>query len=159
MPERGGWELVDVVGAQPPGLPIILYASNLDVGTAVQLMKSGVSDILPYPVPEDALRSGIQRCMEIDLRLKREFAARGAARRHFATLTPREREVFGLVVSGLPSKDIARLLDRSLKTVEVHRTSIMRKMAARSVVDLVRLGLTLHVDEGGDANGERIPVR
>jgi len=145
MSDRGGWELVDVVGAEAPGLQIVFYASGLDVATAVELMKAGVSDILTQPLQKSTLHTSIKRAVELDVRNKRAYAAQASARRHYMMLTPREREVFHLVVSGLPSKGIAQVLDRSQKTIEVHRTSIMKKMEAKSVVDLVRMGIELHV--------------
>lgn len=155
MPDRGGWELVDVIQAEPPGIQLIFFADALDVSTAVDLMKAGVSDVVMKPIREDIIRKCIARAIEVDLQHKREFAAHSVARRHYTMLTPREREVFQLVVSGLPSKGIAQVLDRSQKTVEVHRTSIMKKMAAKSVVDLVRMGIELHVLDT-TANPEKV---
>ena len=152
MPDRGGWELVDVVQADAPGIQIVFVADELDVPTAVELMKAGVSDVVMKPISEVTIRKCISRAIEVDLQHKREFAAHSVARRHYTMLTPREREVFQLVVSGLPSKGIAQVLDRSQKTVEVHRTSIMKKMAAKSVVDLVRMGIELHVLDNGESS-------
>ena len=156
MPDRGGWELVDVIQAEAPGIQIVFFADELDVSTAVELMKAGVSDVLMKPIGETTLRNCISRAIELDLQRKREFASHSVARRHYTMLTPREREVFQLVVSGLPSKGIAQKLDRSQKTVEVHRTSIMKKMAAKSVVDLVRMGIELHVLDLGENSGRQV---
>lgn len=144
-PDGGGWDLLDVTQAEPPGIQLIFVADTMNVSTAVELMKAGVCDVLTRPVTAEGLINSIERALAIDVRHKHEFAAVSATRKHYTMLTPREREVFQLVVSGLPSKGIARVLDRSQKTVEVHRTSIMKKMAARSVVDLVRMGIELHV--------------
>jgi len=150
MPDCGNWELVEVIQAEPPGIEIIFLAETMDVTTAVELMKAGVADVYLKPFNAHTLKQSLCRAVETDAEKKRLFASREFARQHYTMLTPREREVFQLVVSGLPSKGIARVLDRSQKTVEVHRTSIMKKMAARSVVDLVRMGMELSVlDELG----------
>ncbi len=145
MPERGGWELVDVTQVGQPGIQIVFLADTMDVATAVELMKAGVSDILLRPVREDTIRKCVTRAIDCDIENKRQYDALSKTRKQFTMLTPREREVFQLVVSGIPSREIAQVLDRSQKTVEVHRTSIMKKMSARSVVDLVRMGIELRV--------------
>lgn len=145
LPDRGAWELVDAINLEPPGSSLIFFAREIDAATAIELMKAGVSDILALPLNERFLRASLSHAVGLDLRNKRAFAAQALARHHYSLLTPREREVFLLVVSGLSSRDIAQTLGRSQKTVEVHRTSIMKKMQARGVVDLVRTGLELHL--------------
>lgn len=153
MPNRGGWELVDVINAEAPGLQIVFFASAIEIATVVNLMKAGVSDIITQPFEKQALELCIRRAIDLDVQNKRAYSAHASARRYYTMLTPREREVFQLVVSGLPSKGIAQVLDRSQKTVEVHRTSIMKKMAAKSVVDLVRLGIELRVLDSDISEG------
>lgn len=146
LPERGAWELLENLRANPPGLHVIILAQFIDAPTAIELMKAGAHDILIQPY--SGLARSVQQALELDLLLKMDHAAHAAARRHYLILTPREREIFHMVVTGLPSKAIAQSLSRSQKTVEVHRTSIMKKMGARSVVDLVRIGMELRILKG-----------
>jgi FixJ family two-component response regulator len=124
-------------------LPMIVTTERTDVRTAVLAMKAGAVDFFQTPLSdrdlgeaiESAIRSDRARC-EVEMR-------RAAVEARFATLTPREREVMGLVTQGLLNKQVAGGLGLSEITVKVHRGSAMRKMGARTIADLIRMADTL----------------
>lgn len=120
-------------------LPVIFVTGFADVGITVRAMKAGAVDVFVKPVNSQELLDSVHRAIEID---RRRLDAQ-ETRRRFAllqdTLTPREREVMDLVVTGLPNKHVAAKLGTTLKTVKTHRARVMRKMRADSLADLVRM--------------------
>lgn len=146
LPGLNGLELQERVGGERSDMPIIFITGHGDVPMTVQAMKAGAVEFLTKPFREDVLLNAIR------LALKRsESALAGekelhALREAYASLTPREREVMRLVVSGLLNKQVGGELGISEITVKAHRGSLMRKMNADSLPDLVhmaaRLGLT-----------------
>jgi FixJ family two-component response regulator len=102
-------------------------------------MKAGAIDVFVKPVNSQELLDSVHRAIEIDRR--RIDAQEGRRRLELLqhTLTPREREVMDLVVTGIPNKDVAAKLGTTLKTVKTHRARVMRKMQADSLADLVRM--------------------
>ena len=106
---------------------------------SVQAMKSGAIEFLTKPLREQELLDAVQAGIERDRSRRREVSLVAELRQRFEALTPREREVIALVVSGRPNKQIAYQLKLSEMTVKVHRSQIMRKMQAKSLVDLVRM--------------------
>jgi FixJ family two-component response regulator len=146
LPGLNGLELQERVAGERSDMPIIFITGHGDVPMTVQAMKAGAVEFLTKPFREDVLLNAIR------LALKRsESALAGekelhALREAYASLTPREREVMRLVVSGLLNKQVGGELGISEITVKAHRGSLMRKMKADSLPDLVhmaaRLGLT-----------------
>lgn len=139
MPELSGLEVQAELARLGIDLPVIFLTAHGDVPTGVSAMKRGASDFLQKPVRESVLREALQQGFErLDARAERRAAARHA-RQLLATMTPREREVIGLVASGLRNRDIATRLDISLQTVKVHRMRAMAKLQAETMLELSRV--------------------
>ena len=146
MPEMNGLELQELLHQRGNELPIVFVTGHGDVPSSVRAMKGGAVDFLLKPFGADELLLAVATAMERGRAesLAREETAALAARA--ATLTPREREVLALVVTGLLNKQVAARLGISEKTVKVHRARVMEKMAAHSLAELVRLAERLEVD-------------
>jgi RNA polymerase sigma factor (sigma-70 family) len=102
-------------------------------------MKRGAIDFVVKPFDEQMMLERIQLSILEDARLRQERAARDRTKARLTSLTPRERQVMDLVILGKSNKEIARTLDISPKTVEVHRSHVMAKMQAASLAELVRI--------------------
>jgi FixJ family two-component response regulator len=126
-------------------IPIIFITGHGDIPMTVRAMKAGAVEFLTKPFRDEDLLDAIQLALERDRTRRQEESAIAALQERFDSLTPREREILPLVVSGRLNKQIAAGLGTSEITVKVHRGSIMRKMQADSLADLVsmagRLGL------------------
>lgn len=128
--------------------PIIVTASSSEIMIAVSAMKAGALDVLEKPPCEQRLLRSVAEAIEIDRRRHLEAANLSLVRARFATLTPREREVMALVTSGKLNKLIAADLGLSEITIKAHRGAVMRKMAARSLAELVRMADALFCGSG-----------
>ena len=120
-------------------IPIIFITAHGDIPMTVRAMKAGAVEFLTKPFREQDLLDAIQRALERDRARRQGDAEIAVLRERFESLTPREREVLPWVVSGLLSKQIADAIGTSEASVKVHRSQLMRKMAADSVADLVRM--------------------
>jgi FixJ family two-component response regulator len=130
-----------------PGLhpPIIFVSDPCDIRTTVAAMKRGAIDFLTRPVDPQALLTAIRTGFEQDSRRRQKKAELDRLQQRLLLLTPREREVLPLVVGGLLNKQSASVLDISEVTLQIHRSQIMKKMAAESLADLVRMALKLRI--------------
>jgi FixJ family two-component response regulator len=126
-------------------MPIIFITGYGDVPTTVQAMKAGAVEFLTKPLADDVLENAIRQAIERSRTSLAHKAELRALRDCHAALTPREREIMGLVVSGLLNKQIATKLGISEITVKAHRGRIMRKMQVKSLADLVRVAAALDV--------------
>jgi FixJ family two-component response regulator len=126
-------------------LPIILMTGYGDIPMSVRGMKAGAVDFLPKPFSDEAMLAAVASALDRDRasRAGREEAARMTENNQ--RLSPREREVMALVVAGLMNKQVAGQLGLSEVTVKIHRASVMRKMEAQSLADLVRMAELLGV--------------
>jgi RNA polymerase sigma factor (sigma-70 family) len=120
-------------------IPIIFITGHGDIPMSVRAMKAGAVEFLTKPFRDQDLLDAIQVALENDRDRRQHEAEIAGLRQRLAELTPREREVLPLVVSGLPNKQIAAELGTSETTVKVHRSQLMRKMGAESLPGLVRM--------------------
>ena len=149
LPGTSGLEFQRGLAESGIRLPIIFISGHGDINMSVRAMKLGAVEFLTKPLREQELLDAIQVAVERDRLRRREDSAVAELRARFASLTVREREVFALVVTGRPNKQIAAELDLSEMTVKVHRSQITRKMQAKSIVALVRMADKLGVSAAG----------
>ena len=145
MPGISGLDLQDQLASQQVRIPVIIITGHADVPMAVRAMKAGVIDFIEKPFSDELLLDRIRAALELDARIRVDQTHRVEVESCFAQLTPREREVMGLVVGGKSNKQIAAELGLSQKTVEVHRAHVMQKMHADSLAELVQMAVTLGV--------------
>jgi len=146
IPGLSGPELQDRLHEAGSTLPIVFVSACNDINTVVQTVKAGAEDFLIKPVTSGVLLAAIERAIarhDVSRKLRSEL---NLMRTHVATLTPRERQVFGLVVRGRINKQIAFELGSTERTIKAHRHRVMEKMDVRSLAELVliaeRLGLS-----------------
>ncbi len=143
MPELDGLELQHRVASEEDPLPVIFLTGHGDVPSSVQAMKRKAVDFLTKPVSIDSLSAAVRCALARDAEARDERRALRELRGRFEMLTPREREVFALVVRGLLNKQIAYDLGTSERTIKAHRAQVMAKMQAQSVAELVRMAQRL----------------
>jgi FixJ family two-component response regulator len=145
MPGQSGLEFQHTLTSANIRLPIIFITGHGDIAMSVRAIKSGAVEFLTKPLHEQELLDAIQLAIERDQARRLASKTIAELQERFDSLTPREREVFAIVVTGLLNKQVAAQLNLSETTVKVHRSQIMRKMRARSLVNLVRMADTLGV--------------
>jgi FixJ family two-component response regulator len=126
-------------------IPIIFVTGHGDIPMTVRAMKAGAIDFLSKPFRDQDMLDAVATAIERDRKRRKDDRIISDLRAHFASLTPREQEVMGLVAAGLMNKQIAAEVDLAEITVKIHRGHIMRKMGARSLADLVRMAEMLGV--------------
>jgi RNA polymerase sigma factor (sigma-70 family) len=139
MPGPSGLDLQEALAKEDEPLPVIFLTAHGDVPTSVRAMKAGAVDFLTKPIKRDALLSAVRTALARDLRSHTSHEQRRDLRIRFAKLTPRERNVFELVVAGNLNKQIAAELGMAERTVKAHRAQVMAKMQATSLAELVHL--------------------
>jgi|LGVF01.1.fsa_nt_gb FixJ family two-component response regulator len=144
LPGISGLELQQQLAGHNIDLPVIMISGFGDVSTAVKAMKAGVLDFLEKPFKGQDLLDLIQNAVSKHKIDRSKNKSQNKTLKRINSLTKREKEVMGLVVSGMINKDIAKQLEISIKTVEVHRANVMEKMAVTSVTDLVRMSLEVN---------------
>ncbi len=127
-------------------MPIIFMTGHGDIAMTVKAMKAGAVDFLAKPFREQDMLDAVSNALARDNDRLASDRSTAALRASYSSLTPREREVMGFVVTGMLNKQIASAMNLSEITVKIHRGQVMRKMCARSVADLVRKAEALHVD-------------
>jgi two-component system, LuxR family, response regulator FixJ len=147
MPDIDGLELQRRLAQRQIRLPIIFITGHGDASKAVAALKGGAVDFLEKPFSAQALLRSVGQALDKDANDRRLSGEQAIVRNRFAHLSPREHEVFSLVVSDLPSKEIARRLKISPRTVEHHREHLMLKMHARSLTELVTMAVLCGVRE------------
>jgi len=139
MPGLTGLDLQQALAGEEHRTAIVFITGHGDISMSVEAMKAGAVDFLTKPFEGQALLGAIQRALAKDTRDRGAEARVAVIQERVRRLTPRETEVFALVVTGLLNKQIGSRLGIGEKTVKVHRARVMEKMRAGSVAELVRL--------------------
>jgi FixJ family two-component response regulator len=156
IPGLSGPELQGRLSELGSTLPIVFLTGHPDVPTTVRTIKAGAEDFLTKPVSSDELLRAIERA------LAHHEASRGLkskldiVRAHVAKLTPREREVFELVIRGQTNKQVANALGTTERTIKAHRHRVMEKTQVRSLAELVSLAERIGVLGAASGNGQSI---
>ncbi|MCB1892970.1 MAG: response regulator transcription factor [Rhodocyclaceae bacterium] len=138
MPGMSGLELYEKLNARRCTLPVIFITGHGDVPMAVSALKKGAVDFIEKPFGDQDMLRLIVQCLELDRANRARQLEAAAAAQRLAGLTEREAEVMDLILAGRLNKQIADVLNISIKTVEVHRGRIMDKMQVRTVAELVQ---------------------
>jgi FixJ family two-component response regulator len=145
LPGLNGLELQKRVAMERHEMPIIFITGHGDIPATVQAMKAGAVEFLTKPFGDEVLLNAVRHALERSRLLLDREAEIGALKARYAHLTPREREVMALVVVGLANKQVGSELGISEITVKAHRGSMMRKMKAESLAELVRMAARLRL--------------
>jgi len=144
LPGLNGLELQKRVAVERTDMPIIFITGHGDIPMSVGAMKAGAVEFLTKPFNDTVLLAAIRQALERSRKALSQEEERHELRDRYASLTPRERDVMTLVVSGLLNKQVAGELGISESTVKAHRGQVMQKMNANSVADLVKMTARLH---------------
>ena len=151
MPGLSGLDLQELMQEQGFDMPVIFISGLGDLGSGVRAMKGGAVDFLEKPVSDVVLIEAVKGALAQHRERRRVSADRAVLEARFETLTPREREVFGHIATGLLNKQVGAESGAAEKTVKVHRARVMQKMAAGSLAELVRMADRL----GGPGQAKR----
>ncbi|MEO6152316.1 MAG: response regulator [Croceibacterium sp.] len=152
LPGMSGIELLERLQTMGSRMRTIMLTGSNDIALAISAMKAGACDFIEKPVGKDALMASIGRALAQSHDDSMTRTLEETAARHVEELTPRQREIMDLVLSGHPSKNIAADLGISQRTVENHRASIMHRMDAKSLPELARQALAAE-RKGATARG------
>lgn len=145
LPGLSGFELHAELVKANIHIPIIFITAHGDIPMSVRAMKGGAIDFLTKPFRDQDLLDAVTTAIASDRARQKAEGARLDVQNLFGTLTPREQEVMALVTKGLMNKQVAAELGLSEITVKIHRGHVMKKMAAKSLADLVRMADALNI--------------
>jgi FixJ family two-component response regulator len=149
LPEMNGLELQTRL-AQTTNLPVIFITGHGDIPSSVRAMKGGAMEFLTKPVDHKVLTAAIRAALELNRDARARQADMVSLRNRVSLLTPRERQVLPFLVMGYLNKQVAATLGITEVTVQIHRGRIMRKMAAPSFADLVRMCDLVGIPDGAN---------
>ena len=138
-----GVEMLETLRSKGSKLPVIIITGFGDIPTAVRAMRAGAFTFLEKPCQERELSAAINKSLDLSQHAQQQQAEIERVRALFETLSPEERRVMQSMVAGKPNKLSASELDIGLRTVELRRANVLKKMEADSLADLVRLALTI----------------
>ena len=145
LPGLSGLDLQQALLRAKSHLPVIFITGHGDIPMSVQAMKAGAVEFLPKPFREQDLLDALKLALDRDRITRQQRAEQAALRARYDSVTPREQQVMGLLVTGLLNKEIATTLGVSEVTIKVHRSQIMQKMQADSLANLVRMAERLGI--------------
>jgi len=146
MPGKNGIELLADLAVLNIRWPAVMMTGHAEVITAVEAMKLGAVEFLEKPFAEEALLAALERGFSVLEAQLGKSQARRTARAKWEKLTPREKEVFGGIAGGKSNRAIASQLDLSLRTVEMHRANLMKKLGVTNLADILSLAAEVGVD-------------
>lgn len=139
MPGVSGMTVLDRLSAMRVAQPIIILTGHGTVDLCRRALKGGAAEFLEKPVDDELLIDTLQQCLKNYLLQSGRMTAERQARERYGRLSPREREVLGMIVAGMTNREIGRALDLSPRTVEVHRANLMEKLETATLAQLIRL--------------------
>jgi RNA polymerase sigma factor (sigma-70 family) len=151
MPGASGLDLYEALVARADALPVIFVTAYADVPMAIRAMKSGAVEFVEKPFNRQDLLDRVQRAVRQDEERRQRLSDRAALESRFRRLTDKEQEVLDLVKQGLPNKTIAARLEITPRAVEMRRASLMKKLGAASLADLLRMAFAREFVETNDA--------
>lgn len=138
LPGISGLSVLNELMTQGIDQPVIMLTGHGTVDLCRRAFKSGAAEFLEKPVDDELLIETLQNAIRQHVKKRQQHQADHDAEKHFAQLSEREREVLGLIVSGLSNKEIGRALSLSPRTVETHRANLFAKLQAESLAQLIR---------------------
>jgi FixJ family two-component response regulator len=145
LPDISGLELQSELAKSGIEMPIVFLTGHGDIPMSVRAMKAGAVEFLTKPFGKQELLDAIKEAFLRDMEVRKERSESFELQKRLGTLTPRERQVLALVVTGMLNKQIAGELGTTEVTIKVHRGQVMRKMQAASFADLVRMAEKLEI--------------
>jgi FixJ family two-component response regulator len=145
LPDLSGLDLQQELAKANVDLPVIFVTGHADIPMTVRAMKAGAVEFLTKPFHDQELLEAVQRAISKHRQILDQRTSMRVLQSRYELLTPREREVFPLVASGLLNKQVAAELNASEKTIKVHRGELMQKMEAHSLSELIRMAVQLGV--------------
>jgi FixJ family two-component response regulator len=155
IPGLSGLELQERLGVLGSTLPVIFLTGHPDIPATVRAIKAGADDFLTKPVTSEDLLRAIERAFARHQTARDLQKVLDVARTRIKTLTPRQRQVFELIVRGKTNKQVARELGGAERTIKAHRHKVMEKMKVRSLAELVSLAERVGVLDSVDTSSQK----